>query len=132
MIDDRTAFEVFVMVWLVLLVILAQPPQAPEPPQAPPVKSDYEIAYAHAVATGRPLVVGVRCDPPRGDWVTVRVDRWTWDATVIVSRPYGDVMLWVADLNANAKSEDVRWAITPRPAATRAAAPVRRAAVVNC
>ena len=131
MIDDRTAFEVFVMVWIAFMFLLAQT-QAPEPPQAPPVKSVYEIAYAHAIATGKPMVVGVKCEPPAGDWVTVRVDRWAWDATVIVSRPWGDKMLWVADLNAGATAHDVRWALTPRPAATRMAAPVRRAASSNC
>lgn len=63
---------------------------------APPVRSEaecYAAAYRRALTEGKPLYIGVACDPPMGDWVAVRVEALDGvqpgNSTLVIGHPNG-------------------------------------------
>jgi hypothetical protein len=84
----------------------------------------YDDAYIRSVQAGRPLVVGVSCAPPSGyhalgePWLTVLVKDLEGypSPCIVVSRPAGGSLHWVATLPATASQEDVAAALRqPEP-----------------
>ncbi len=78
---------------------------------------DYATALATAQKIGVPLVVGVKCEPPTGEWMTVRVEQWKYwgsGSFVIVSRPNEtlDQMDHVLDLPADGNAVAIRKALS--------------------
>lgn len=93
-----------------------------------------------AVAQNRPLVVFVGCEPIEGEWVSCREPLgWEWTRgapTVVVSRPEGGWLYWVADLPGGATAADIRARLRPAvqavPFTTFQAAPVFGSRGRNC
>jgi hypothetical protein len=86
-----------------------------------PLENYHDARYV-AIGSGQPLVVGVRCDPPRGPWLTVRVDEWPWgrqQSFVVVSTPMAGELYHRSDLPAAASTDDVTRLISPPPAGPR-------------
>ncbi len=85
------------------------------------VPSDYNAMREAAIATGKPLVVGVGCAAPRGEWFRCHVGApfhdWRFPV-VIVAVPDGDRLIWKADLEPGAMPSQVRQILSPRPAAS--------------
>jgi hypothetical protein len=82
----------------------------------------YEDQYAASVRLRKPLVVGVGCPPPPGEWLTYRVAA-LWHAwprpCVVVARPMGDALYFVAELPPGAPAADVARALVPSATKTR-------------
>lgn len=38
----------------------------------------YQKALARSIKNNTVLVIGVRCEPPQGDWESVKVEEWPW------------------------------------------------------
>ncbi len=106
------------------------PPQAPPvmgvmshggtcPCPAPPVKLTYEEARITAIVEGKPLVVGVGCEPPAGPWLTCVVDSFPGVSHgIVVSRPDGHKLLWLTTFHHNGVSASaVQSVLTPAPSA---------------
>jgi hypothetical protein len=96
----------------VMLFLIAAPPFSWG--DAPP--SGYEEMRAEAMRIGISLIVGVGCDPPAGEWLTIRVEA-PWHAwlkpCMIVTRPADGDLAWVADLPASASANDIRRVLAP-------------------
>jgi hypothetical protein len=77
----------------------------------------YEDARWSAVQAGRPLVVGVRCSPPAGEWFTCRSADWPWGQGefLVVSSPANGELWRRGDLPAAATADDVRRLLNPPP-----------------
>ena len=89
---------------------------------SPDVDAPYWSAQDAAVRTGKPLVVGIGCEPPAGEWLTCRVAApWhDWKRPcVILARPDGGRLDWLADLPTNVSTNEVR-----RRLAARATSPM--------
>ncbi len=84
-------------------------PVEPEPP-APPAPS-YEEQRERAVRVGSPFIVGVSCDPPKGEWLTARVEapfkQWQREC-VIISVPSGGDLIVRATLPPGTTAASVR------------------------
>ena len=106
-------------VWSFALVWTAhgQAPQAPAPPQAPPARSAYALAFSASLADGRPLVIGVGCQPPSGDWHRCDTPFLTGypGPCIVVALPRGGDLFWKATLPAGATDVTVRAALSPAP-----------------
>lgn len=110
-------YEVWSMHLLPTLLVFAatgaEPPQAPPPPQAPacrPTVAGYSSMRLLALETGKPLIVGVGCEPPKGPWLTVRWDGFPTEGKpcVIVSLPKGGGdLIWLATLPSTCQSSDI-------------------------
>lgn len=76
---------------------------------------DYPTGRRWAVSAGTPLVVGVGCAAPAGDWNVVNVGALEgFEAPcVVVSRPEGGDLYWVKTLPAAATAKDVGDALKP-------------------
>jgi hypothetical protein len=81
----------------------------------PPSWSDapvtYGQLYAAAVRDGVPLVIGVGCDVPQGEWLTWRAPaKWhSWQGPlVIVAVPKGDTLWAIGSIQPPATAEAVR------------------------
>ncbi len=77
----------------------------------------YESAYAEAVHSNQPLVVGVGCAPPAGKWgvVVVKSLEGYKAPCIVVSVPRGSDLLYRETLPPSATADDIRRAI-PAPA----------------
>lgn len=81
--------------------------------------SGYASMRLLAVETGRPLVVGVGCEPPAGPWLTTRWDGFPTNGglpCVIVSaqpKGGGDQLIWLATLPSGCQSSDVSRILSP-------------------
>lgn len=84
----------------------------------------YSDCYAQAVKEKRPLVVGVGCCPPAGDWliVLVRDLEGYKGPCVVVSTPDGGSLYWRATLPPTTGVSEIRAAI-PAPVRPAPAAP---------
>lgn len=72
----------------------------------------YAEALAKAKASGKPLVVGVCCRPPKGDWIGCRVASFPWEGPMprlVLSNAKGE---WVCDLPAHSSPADVAEALS--------------------
>lgn len=76
--------------------------------------STYYRAYSRAVAEKSPLVVGIEVDPPKGEWLTLRVkyeEPWNsefYRNSIIICTP-SDGTLWIEKiLPSNATATDIR------------------------
>lgn len=72
--------------------------------------ADYNHDHAKAVAESRPMVVGIGCAAPHGDWITTSVARMPGykGPCIVVSRPGGDgSMHWVGTLPASATAAEI-------------------------
>lgn len=101
---------------LVLAATGAEPPQTPPPPQAPalrPCVAGYSTMRLLALETGRPLVVGVGCEPPSGPWLTVRWDGFPVEGKpcVVVALPKGGDLVWLATLPSNCQSSAISFVL---------------------
>src|ERR1700720_3483708 len=78
----------------------------------------YEDQYAASVRLHKPLVVGVGCAPPMGDWLTYRLAA-PWHAwprpCIVVARPMGDTLYFVAELPPGATAAAVGQTLAPPP-----------------
>lgn len=85
------------------------------------VPSDYNAMREAAIATGKPLVIGVGCAAPRGPWFRCQVGtpfhEWR-HPVVIVSYPVGDKLIWKGDLEPGATELQVRQILSPSPPAS--------------
>ena len=93
---------------------------------------DYYALRDMAMAQRKPLIVGVSCDPPQGEWLTCRVEGPWHDfpsGTIIVSSPSNGDLYWRASLPARATANEVRKALMPKYHPY--AAPERRSAVTT-
>lgn len=106
------------------------PGQAPKPPQASAIKAtacqcgcavtgvcvcancscDYAACKAEAVKSGKPLVVGVGCVPPPGDWVSCSVEGLPGlpKSCIVASVPRGDQLVWLDLLEPTASAQAVQ------------------------
>ncbi len=115
----------------VFLLLIAAPPFTWGDPACDSPAPSYWEMRAKAIAKGKPLVLGVGCDPPAGDWLTVRVGvPWhAWSKPcVIVARPVGGELLWLGDLPTAAGPQEIRRLLAP-PAVT---APPKTSSVSRC
>ena len=111
-------FLVFIPITHIYLQAQApNPPQAPEIYQVKPTEStSYDIMRVRAIGTNKPLVIGVGCDVPEDDWLVCRVDMLEGYTSpcIVISRPKGNDLYWIATLSCHSKVSDIRAALVIR------------------
>lgn len=100
-----------ILIQLELLRLREQPAILKIDPK-PKVNNGYAEAYARSVSSGRPLVIGVGVDPPKGiDWDTVNHElpyfRWNTKA-VIITVPEGNNIYNIKELPPNATWDQIQ------------------------
>lgn len=84
----------------------------------------YEHLRAKALATGKPLMVFVGCQPVAGDWLAYRCSTFAGVSRgVVVSRPEDGRLLWLATLPAGTTADAIRAACRPAVSAAPIAPP---------
>jgi hypothetical protein len=97
----------------------------------------YAAALARAVKEKRALVVGVKCDPPKGNWVSVRVDELlpgTLGKCVVLAVPNAQMqagMEWLDTFAAGTTEGDIINRLGRRVATPAQAVPVQYSAPVQ-
>jgi hypothetical protein len=83
----------------------------------PSVETDYGKAYAKAVKENKPLIVGVQCAPPSGDWISCKVNKLEGVdiPCIVVSSPKGGYLYWQGVLSAAASADRVKGTIPTIP-----------------
>src|SRR5438128_10272137 len=99
------------MIAVFVAMILGQSSWGDPPPT-------YEDQYTASVRLRKPLVVGVGCAPPRGEWFTCRVSApWhEWPGPcIVVARPMGGTLYFVAELPPSATAATIVQVLAPPP-----------------
>lgn len=110
-----------------LLLFFAEGPPAPQfpfatlPAPVPKFKPlSYEDMLPIALAERKPFVVGVRCDPPRGDWCSVRSDaawaEWGDGAFLLIFTPKAGAMRLLDTVAPATTAKQITALLTNMPA----------------